>query len=148
MGDGGHDDQRRTYSRPYQGGHNSSEPRRLGVREPAEVAEPDEGGGGEEVAAALPPPPPPGAEQAPIGSVDQGGGLEGLPRPLAGELVRGRAAELVVDQRQELGGPVAKGRNAPFKQSRYPNRGLPQNHSNSPRGDRFLRFLHARARPR
>src|SRR5262249_57815895 len=37
---------------------------------------------------------------------DQGGGLEGLPRLLLGQLLRRQLAQLVVDQRQELAGGV------------------------------------------
>ena len=43
-----------------------------------------------------------GIDQPEVGLVDQGGGLEGLPRLLLGQLLRGQFAQLVVDQRQQL----------------------------------------------
>ena len=36
--------------------------------------------------------------------MDQGGGLERLTRHFPGQLVRGQAAQLVVDERQQLAG--------------------------------------------
>ena len=38
--------------------------------------------------------------------VDEGGGLERLAGPLAGQLLRRQLAQLVIDQRQELAGGV------------------------------------------
>src|SRR5262245_21215576 len=45
-------------------------------------------------------------DQAQVGFVDQGGGVEGLAGGLAGELLGGQAAQLLVDQRQQLAGGV------------------------------------------
>jgi len=57
------------------------------------------GGGGEEMSSVgevrIP-------DQPQIRVVDQGGGVERLPRLLAGQLRRGQPAQLVVDQRQQL----------------------------------------------
>ena len=41
-------------------------------------------------------------DQPEVGLVDQGRGLERLPRLLLGQLLRGQPAELVIDQRQQL----------------------------------------------
>src|SRR5262249_42960819 len=46
------------------------------------------------------------ADQAQVGLVDQGGGLERLPGGLLGHLVCGEFAQLVVDEEQELPGGV------------------------------------------
>ena len=45
-------------------------------------------------------------DQAQVGLVDQGGGLERLPRFLVGQLLGGQLAQLVIDQRQQLRGGV------------------------------------------
>ena len=45
-------------------------------------------------------------DEAEVGLVDEGGGLEGLPRRLLGQAVGGELAQLVVDQRQQLLGSV------------------------------------------
>src|SRR5262249_38902156 len=46
------------------------------------------------------------ADQSEVGFVDQGGGLERLPRLLLGQLLRGELAQFVVDEGQELRGGV------------------------------------------
>src|SRR5262249_2561360 len=64
------------------------------------------GGGGEEVAAPLPVRPRARADQPQVGLVDQGGRLQRLARLLLSQALGGEAAQLVVDQRQQLGGGV------------------------------------------
>jgi hypothetical protein len=63
-------------------------------------------GGREEVPAAVPVLFLVFADQAQVGLVDQGGGLERLPRRFPGQLLGGQFAQLVVDQGQELAGGV------------------------------------------
>ncbi len=46
------------------------------------------------------------ADESQVGFVNQGGGLECLPRPLVGKPASGQATQLVVDQGQQLGGGV------------------------------------------
>src|SRR5262249_31716901 len=58
--------------------------------------------GGKEMSASVPVLLCAGADQAQIGLVDQGGGLERLSRLLVGELLGGELAQLVVDQRKEM----------------------------------------------
>jgi hypothetical protein len=58
------------------------------------------------VARAVPELPAAGGYQAQVGLVDQGGGLERLPRLLAGQPVGRQPAQLVVDQGQQLLGGV------------------------------------------
>src|SRR5262249_4586797 len=67
------------------------------------------GCGSEEMAAALPALGLLYVHQAQVGFVDQGGGLQGLPRLLLGQPVGREPAQLVVDQGQQLlgGGRVA-----------------------------------------
>jgi hypothetical protein len=60
------------------------------------------GTGGVEVVSALPGALDRPADEAEVGLVDQGGGLERLARRLVGQAVGGELAQLVVDQRQEL----------------------------------------------
>src|SRR5262249_21188977 len=60
------------------------------------------GGGSEEMPAAVPVPFLVVPDQAQVGLVNQGGGLERLSRLLVGQLLGGELAQLVVDQRQEL----------------------------------------------
>jgi hypothetical protein len=43
------------------------------------------------------------ADQSKVGLVDEGGGVEGMPRLLMGQLRRRELAQLVVDQRQQIG---------------------------------------------
>ena len=62
----------------------------------------DGGGGGAEEVGAVLPGGLVGAHQADVGLVDQGGGLQRLPRPFLGELLSGQLAQLVVDQWQQL----------------------------------------------
>ena len=57
---------------------------------------------GEEVAAAIPPLGLLAIDEPEVGLVDQGGGLERLPRLLLGEPLLGEPPELAVDERQEL----------------------------------------------
>src|SRR5262249_53599957 len=64
------------------------------------------GCGGEEVAAAIPGVCHLAADQAEVGLVDQGGGLQGLPRLLLGQLLRGEPAQLVIDKGEQLLGGV------------------------------------------
>ena len=64
------------------------------------------GRGGEEVAAAVPVLGPVPTDQPQVGLVDQGRGLEGLAGLLLGQPRRGELAQLVVDERQQLGGGV------------------------------------------
>ncbi len=46
------------------------------------------------------------ADQPQVGLVDQGGGLERLPRGFPGKLLGGQLAQLVINQRQQLAGGV------------------------------------------
>ena len=62
------------------------------------------GGGGEEVAAAVPVPALGVANQAQVSLVYEGGRLERLPGRFVGEAMGGQAAQVVVDQLQELPG--------------------------------------------
>jgi hypothetical protein len=62
--------------------------------------------GGEEVNSAVPGLLRVGTDELEIRLVDQGRGLKGVSRPLAGEALRGQAAQLVVDKRQQLLGSV------------------------------------------
>src|SRR5262245_17864239 len=64
------------------------------------------GGGGEEVAPAVPVPDLVRAHEPEVGFVDQGGGLQRLPRLLLGQLLGSELPQLVVDQRQQLLGGV------------------------------------------
>ena len=64
------------------------------------------GGGGEEVAPVAPAVAISRADQAQVRLVDECGSVEGLPRLLVREFRGGEAAQLVVDQRQELRGGV------------------------------------------
>src|SRR5262249_62101229 len=48
-----------------------------------------------------------GGGGAQVGLVDQGGALEGRPRPLLGHPRRGEPAQLVVDEREQVGGGLA-----------------------------------------
>src|SRR5262249_22512510 len=74
-------------------------------------AAPGPGRRAEEVATAVPRPARVGSDQSEVRLVDQGGSLEGLARPLAGEVPGGESAELVVDQREQFGGgPGVPGR--------------------------------------
>src|SRR5205823_6102090 len=65
------------------------------------------GGGGEEVPAALPAVLVGGADQAEVGFVDQGGGLEGVAGRLGGHPGGGEFAQLIVDEREQVGGGTA-----------------------------------------
>ncbi len=62
------------------------------------------GGGGEEVAAAAPVVRQRPADEAEVGLVDEGGGLEGLTRLLGGQPDGGEFAQFVVDKREQFGG--------------------------------------------
>ena len=62
------------------------------------------GRGGEEVTAAVPGRLVPLADQAQVGLVNEGGGLERLPRLFLRQLLRGQLAQLVVDERQQPAG--------------------------------------------
>jgi hypothetical protein len=56
------------------------------------------------VAAAVPVIPGTLADESQVRFVNEGGGLESLPRHLAGQVAGRQLAELVVDEREQLGG--------------------------------------------